>query len=33
MAKKDIDVREREELDIALEKVDKVVMRKYISEI
>lgn len=29
MAKKDIDVREREELDIALEKVDKVVLDKF----
>ena len=33
MAKKDVDVRERGELDDALAKVDKVIMRKYISNI
>ena len=33
MAKKDIDVRVHEDLDIALSQVDKVIMKKYISEI
>lgn len=33
MAKKDIDTRERKNLDIALSNVDKIVMRKYISSI
>jgi hypothetical protein len=33
MAKNDIDIRERKNLDIALSNVDKIVMRKYISTI
>lgn len=33
MAKNDVDMRERENLDIALSNVDKIVMRKYISTI
>ena len=33
MARGDIDVREREKLNIALSNVDKIVMHKYISTI